>query len=852
MRELNEENPKSNEWKAKVLSAVRLKNKVGNKDASESRDAPVYISDDYDLETSNDDDDQPDIFDYDEVERRKAMEKLKEEKAMTARVNGESTLEKVKSDRLAVDNSLNEISLENAQVVTTYISDFMGLLEKDEDYEKKALPLYEKYRMKELYPDEILKECKLVSKANDQMTRSQQILVEDGQFYLLPLASISEDLIKYITDVKGGNALAVDLLTPSPISKYDMALAGGLSAYRKIRDQDSLIRVTTTSLERLDRSLKSMISDMVNVVRGNSYFTSKIQSLIGSANNTPQDLLIALEEKLNAKGDNSYIKDSLSKYRKKLGILDADVLKSIESINESIRKIKAIKSKEALDASKLEELNKEIDLMKSLGHEDAIKLLESEKAELVRSKDEIAAKLTETQAELKINKELREMQLQDNFTVSAIEFNLRNLQEKLYDRLADKTNVDKENSDSILAKLDEERDGVSKNVKLLESQLTELRESATANISKDSDVLVAKVTEKIKEVIDILPGPKINIIMDLLDEITKKWKNNSLNISKYVTLNKALEEKLLEQAGTMRSMSDEIGKLQKSQEKLDAYKLVYSIMSNDEILLGKINEDLVNQKKSFAADLAQKIKLASESIPRLSTDIESIKASSNEVKINLSNKIAEKQAKVDELRSELDKLMAEKSKFIEISDKMSSAGTLSMVTISKINEMFKQHKEDIAKLSLATGDILEAVDKMKLKLDDLLKLQPVNQKQTDELALAVSELKATQLLENKQTADNVLKSIGVITSATDRINNLAYLVGKMPSRIMSLTKVNDLKASIKDSLSDSKLQALLMKLEPNDLKRAELIEAIKNIVGSECTPVVQYEEIYYQVPSKKY
>jgi len=895
MKELNEENPKSANWKTKVLSAVKLANKVGNGpddnqtsavelDDTQTDDVGPYESNandndnEYDIfdtdnqgdgrsapsqsdlfDTDNQGDgrsapSQPDPFGADNTNGAVLNKSDVSKKTMIQEANGNlSAIEKQRLDKLAFDNNLNDISLENAQVVTTYIMDFMGLVEKDEEYEKKVLPLYEKYRMKELYPDDILKECKLVSKVDTSFnTKSQQILIEDEKYYLLPLANIAGDLIKYILDVKPSNAIAVELLAPSPISRYDMILAGGLAAHKKLREQDSLIRVTTSSLERLDKSLKSMISDMVNVIKGNSYFTSKIQSLIGSANNTPQDLLIALEEKLNSKGDATFLKERLAKYKTDFNILDSSVLKSIESINESIRKINLIKSKEKADADKLAELNKELDLMKSLNQEDAIKLLESEKAELIRSNEDIADKLAKTEADLKVNKELREMQLQDDFTVKAIEFNLRNLQEKLYERLADKTNIDKENSESILARLDEETNGVSKNVKSLESQLAELRESATANISKDSNALIVKVTEKIKEVIDILPGPKINIIMELLDEVTKKWKNNSVNISKYVTLNKALEEKLLEQAGTMSSMSDEIGKLQKSQEVLDAYKLVYSIMSNDEILLGKINEDFVNQKKSFAADLVQKIKLAAESIPKLSTDIELIKASSNEVKINLSNKIAEEQAKVNELRSELDKIMSEKSKFIEISDKMSSAGTLSMVTISKINEMFKQHKDDIAKLSLSTGDILKAVDNMKLKLDDLLKLQPINQKQKDELALAISELKATQLLEKQQTAENVLKSIGVITSATERINSLAYLVGKMPSRITSLTKVNDLKASIKDSLSDTTLQSLLMKLEPNDLKRAKLIEAIKNIVGSECTPVVQYEEIYYQVPSKKY
>jgi hypothetical protein len=191
--------------------------------------------------------------------------------------------------------------------------------------------------------------------------------------------------------------------------------------------------------------------------------------------------------------------------------------------------------------------------------------------------------------------------------------------------------------------------------------------------------------------------------------------------------------------------------------------------------------------------------------------------------------------------------LAEKESLLRLSNDMIKSGTLSINSINEIKRMSEIHRANVISMDFAMGKILSTINNMSIKLKELQALQPANEREIQELQLAISELKARELLKDERTAKNVLEAIKVINSTIKTAHSLSAIVGSLPSKIINATSVKKLVSNTKEVLVDTELQSLLMTLVPGVKTRAELIESIKTIISNRDSPEIIYEEIYYPV-----
>lgn len=801
---------------------------------------------------------------------------------------GETIAEKIIENLDKEQTDSIESSDTLSRMVEAYIVSYYKGYRETEEY-KKLLPMIEKYKMEELFPDEIMDQVKWA-----KSKQLPEVASANGSNMAYPFIELAYDILRGDRWTK--SSLVNTALTPSDDKHSEIYEIILLRAYTNAR-RAMMTREATKEINAIvsdsGSQLREMTSALTSAINGQSFFIKKLQSLLGSSG-SPQDLIKALEDKLASMTNADVLIEILDKYKNSMGILDSEVRKSMRSIDDSISKIKAMKDLEKNKESKIAELTERIrelevmasgssaikdelekawaevrtgetikaelsaridDLMKkdmdqAMLREDLsskIAQLEEEKKSILKTNEEIISEISKVTESIKTYEYLEGTSAENVTVLETLKKVRDNLLTQLHNRVAKKDGVDLE-INSILKALDSEKNGIQSDIEQLKKQVSEIVDLTADNLSRDSDILAEEVSQKIAVAIDTISDPSVKFISDLLSNLTGRWKENKISLAKYLEINKTLENKLLEQTQELTSANAKIEELKLSQEKLDAYKLAYSIMSNDQTILDKINEDVVEQKKSFAADISNKLKIAAEDIPNISKNIQELANTSKNIIEKTKAEIESKQKEVDELRSIIDEKMKENSDVLALSNSMSESGVLTASTISKLNDKFKQHRIDLANLNLTTGDLLQSAKSMKLELDELRRLKPINQKQKDELALAIADAKAVKLLEESKTIENITSSIRVIRDANKIASNLAYMLGNMPGRLLSRTRIGKLSFNIKDSL-DSKLQSLLLGYVRDSKERAELIDIIKSITSENRQTV--YDEIYYPVYVEK-
>ncbi len=945
------------------------------------------------------------------------------------------------------DAENRDITDEQSEFVSIYLDYKLGKLPPMEDAVIEAmLQEFENLRLKELYPDDMIATCKetLHHKVFRVDTKPGAITLMEIDDKYLPLVLLSDSIIEFYRG--HGLAMSRQMVSYTALEEnsLDLLLAASLvKALHMLR-----IRSDITELEIFEKNarnqVREMIKDITTYISKNSWFMSKIRGIIGIEKGSAEDLLNALEERLNNFSDKDVmegIQKRINTYRKQFNLLNEPIREAIIGIDETIQRIKKIKEHVANHSAKDQEVQRlkkklseleasmadketalkdaqDSDLLKktielngcAADKEDLKKTI----AEMEKTKDSFISELNEARKSLEMQAHMQEMAAHDPVTISTLQSRVRLIKQKLIDGLMDSNGLTQESPDEdILKAVSKQRLDAEEEIDTLKKQIEDLVQMNIRNASSDADKLSMSVTAAIGIAIGYIDesSKKIVVISDSLEQITDKWRQHKISLDKYIQMNNMLEEKLLQQGNKMESMQEEIDEFNKTKDNLEAYKLAYSILSNDKDLLETLTSEEVDSKKAMTKDVLDKISIVEKSLPGITNSIENIfrkmdkrsidlqtkliaanqavvkkdilnmslkedlkiaelrdaelkkkieqlsaiisKDSSqkdselqtlrdevsrlqkpmedidaisdrirninpddisdselanlktqkeNMVKVvreevdrltdslgtavetqkisdeamqlfdelkkerdesirklkeqmdkdsmyieDLKEKISASEAKVSEMKAKVLQAMNEKDELIKLSDNMAKAGTLSIGSINEIKKLSETHRSNVINMNFVMGNILNTVSSMSLKLKELESLQPINQRQKEELQLAISELKTKELLKDAKTVDKVLEAISTINSTIKTANNLSTLVGSLPSKIINATSVNKLVSSTKEVLVDTELQALLMTLVPGVKNRAELIESIKNIINDKDSPEVIYEEIYYPV-----
>jgi chromosome segregation ATPase len=428
--------------------------------------------------------------------------------------------------------------------------------------------------------------------------------------------------------------------------------------------------------------------------------------------------------------------------------------------------------------SQKEELERRLAEASSSSNEE-VNSLRSQKAELERRLAEASAMSNEEVTSLRSQKAELEKQLAESSTMSNEELtSLRSQKTELERLLAE---AEQRIAESELSKSSTESELVAN----LREQVAKLVELDRTNKSNETN-MISNVIRQSFEVINVNNNAiqSVQEILSVINIIESRWQANKVTLKEYLDLSEELKAKLSESVKKVETLETQMEDLRKTQYDLESYKTAYRVLTNDKLLLDRIDESTVTsaaeEKKLFALDVKQKI--------------ENVKA----------------QVDTFDLRTVSEKIETLKQEML-----IKKQSLENMLRERKpIADLLESYERNVIELSLTVGNINDKINAGNLGLCKQLRNElNLSIQKTAELNLSISsfETKVQPTVEN-------------LKRMTRYVNNLSEIVGTMKENLLRHVD-KDLESAI--LLGNSTLQ-----------DRLDFIKKIKS----------QSETVYVDVP----
>jgi chromosome segregation ATPase len=319
----------------------------------------------------------------------------------------------------------------------------------------------------------------------------------------------------------------------------------------------------------------------------------------------------------------------------------------------------------------------------------------------------------------------------------------------------------------------------------LREQVAKLVELDRTNKSNETN-MISNVIRQSFEVINVNNNAiqSVQEILSVINIIESRWQANKVTLKEYLDLSEELKAKLSESVKKVETLETQMEDLRKTQYDLESYKTAYRVLTNDKLLLDRIDESTVTsaaeEKKLFALDVKQKI--------------ENVKA----------------QVDTFDLRTVSEKIETLKQEML-----IKKQSLENMLRERKpIADLLESYERNVIELSLTVGNINDKINAGNLGLCKQLRNElNLSIQKTAELNLSISsfETKVQPTVEN-------------LKRMTRYVNNLSEIVGTMKENLLRHVD-KDLESAI--LLGNSTLQ-----------DRLDFIKKIKS----------QSETVYVDVP----
>ena len=587
----------------------------------------------------------------------------------------------------------------------------------------------------------------------------------------------------------------------------------------EVNQRLALAKDTVVSIEKTIETLKSDYADKAKLTN------REIETL--KAKNAELEKMIEYSEKTLTESELTALRsqkaellDKLSSAERRLGELREEPIKEVVTLKHNKSKLEKIIAKSGesdelrlqmsnidqslKDAEKrLEEFNenenKELEILRAqLSDIDnqiliaerkiseannllsgELDTLRSQKTELERRLSEASVMSNEEVDTLKSQKTELERRLAEASAMSNEEVDtLRSQKTELERRLAE---AEQQFAESELSRSSTESELVTK----LREQIAELIELDKTNKSNETN-MINSVIRKSFEVINVNNNSveSVQEIIKVIDIIDSRWQANKVTLKEYLDISEDLKSKLAESVKNVSSLEAQLEDLRKTQYDLESYKTAYRILTNDKLLLDRIEESdvtsAVEEKKLFVLDIKQKIENAKSKVDTF--DITTVSS------------------KIENLKQEM--LAKEKSLKSILNER------------KPIADLLESYERDVLELALTVGNLNDKINSDNLGLCKQLRNDlTLSIQKTEELNLVISsfETKMQPTIEN-------------LKRMTSSVNSLSEIVGTMKENLLRHVD-KDLESAI--LLGNSSLQ-----------DRLDFIKKIKS----------QSETVYVDVP----
>jgi DNA repair exonuclease SbcCD ATPase subunit len=639
------------------------------------------------------------------------------------------------------------------------------------------------------------------------------------------------DAMRYSIFVKK-EATNEELSSSADTLEQDSLILGVIESTDKLTQAYQDLYKLQQKVASMRDSAETSFDKIVSMIDSSKTFMGRLKQLVGITENVSRsDLIKKLEESISkvAECDDSEINALAKNVRNQidgietlLSVNDKKINTMILTVNDTIKKIEVLRSyKQKYDEAtiSLEEANEKVKSLEHLSRDSKINVEVSQRLALARDavvliegtietlKSDYANKVNLSNREIEILKSQKaelEKQLAEASSSSNEEVtSLRSQKAELERRLAEASSSSNEEVTSLRSQKTElERLLAEAEQRIAESELSKssteselvanLREQVAKLVELDrtnksnETNMISNVIRQSFEVINVNNNAiqSVQEILSVINIIESRWQANKVTLKEYLDLSEELKAKLSESVKKVETLETQMEDLRKTQYDLESYKTAYRVLTNDKLLLDRIDESTVTsaaeEKKLFALDVKQKI--------------ENVKA----------------QVDTFDLRTVSEKIETLKQEML-----IKKQSLENMLRERKpIADLLESYERNVIELSLTVGNINDKINAGNLGLCKQLRNElNLSIQKTAELNLSISsfETKVQPTVEN-------------LKRMTRYVNNLSEIVGTMKENLLRHVD-KDLESAI--LLGNSTLQ-----------DRLDFIKKIKS----------QSETVYVDVP----